>query len=378
MKIVVTGTRGIPNIMGGVETHCEELLPRLVQLEYDITIIRRRSYVRENKPLTEWKGVKIIDIDAPKSKKFEAIIHTFRAINKAKALGADLVHIHAIGPNLLAPYARLLGLKVVMTHHGPDYDRDKWGKLAKTMLRLGERLGCKYANRVIVISNTIKDLIGERCGRRKDVTLIYNGVPQPEVCSDPDYFRKLGIHDGKYILSLCRFVPEKNLHHLLDAFLLLKTSKRIPQDMRLVLAGDTDFEDDYSRSLKKKAKDNHVVLTGFIKGRQQHAILTHTACFCLPSSHEGLPIALLEAMSYDIPVVASDIPANREIGLGDNHYFPCGNVQKLADTIEEMISHSHKIHYDMHPYNWDIIAKQTAEVYNSQFTIHNSQFIIHN
>ena len=364
MKIVVTGTRGIPNIMGGVETHCEELLPRLANLGFDITVIRRRNYIREENPLTEWKGVKILDIDAPKSKKFEAIIHTFRAINKAKALGADLIHIHTIGPNLLAPYARLLGMKVVMTHHGPDYDRDKWGKVAKMMLRLGERLGCKFANHVIVISDTIKALIAERCGRKDDVTLIYNDVTQPEFCSCPDYFRELGIEEGKYILGMCRFVPEKNLHHLVDAFLLLKETKRIPEDMRLVLAGDTDFEDDYSISLKKKAKENNVVLTGFIKGRKLHSLLTHASCYCLPSSHEGLPIALLEAMSYNIPVVASDIPANMEIGLDDSHYFPCGNIEKLADRLENMISLSHKIHYDMSLYAWNIKAKQTAEVYN--------------
>lgn len=363
MKIVVTGTRGIPNIMGGVETHCEELLPRLANLGFDITVIRRRNYIREEKPLTEWKGVKMIDVDAPKSKKFEAIIHTFKAINKAKAIGADLIHIHTIGPNLLTPYARLLGMKVVMTHHGPDYERDKWGKLAKKMLRLGEILGCKFANQVIVISNTIKTLIDEKCGKKDDVTLIYNGVTQPKICSYPDYFRELGIEEGKYILGMCRFVPEKNLHHLVDAFLLLKRSKRIPEDMRLVLAGDADFEDDYSISLKKKAKENNVVLTGFIKGRKLHSLLSNASCFCLPSSHEGLPIALLEAMSYNIPVVASDIPANLEIGLDGSHYFPCGNIEKLADKIEDMIFRSDKTHYDMDNYNWDIITQQTAEVY---------------
>lgn len=364
MKIIVTGTRGIPNIMGGVETHCEELFPRIAAKGYDVTVVRRKNYVREGTPLTEWEGVKIVDIDAPKSKKFEAIIHTFRAINKAKSLGADLIHIHTVGPNLLAPYARLLGLRVVMTHHGPDYDRDKWGKFAKTMLRLGEKFGCKYANQVIVISNTIKTLIDERCGRTKDVTLIYNGVTQPEICDFPEYFEEIGIEKGKYILGMCRFVPEKNLHHLVDAFLLLKKSKRIPENTRLVLAGDTDFEDDYSISVKKKAKENNVVLTGFVKGRKLHSLLSHAACFCLPSSHEGLPIALLEAMSYGIPVVASNIPANMEIGLDSCHYFPCGNIEKLADRIEEMISRSNKIHYDMHLYNWDIIARQTAEVYN--------------
>lgn len=363
MKIVVTGTRGIPNIMGGVETHCEELLPRLVELGYDITVIRRKKYIREECPLTEWKGVKIIDIDAPKSKKFEAIIHTFRAVNKAKVLGADLIHIHSVGPNLLTPYARLLGMKVVMTHHGPDYNRDRWRRAAKVMLKLGERLGCMFANQVIVISNTIKTLIEERCGRTKNVTLIHNGVKQPEKCSYPDYFRELGIEEGKYILGMCRFVPEKNLHHLIDAFLLLRKSKRIPEEMRLVLAGDADFEDDYSISLKKKAKANNVVLTGFIKGSKLHSLLSNASCFCLPSSHEGLPIALLEAMSYNIPVVVSDIPANMEIGLDDSHYFPCGDIEKLADRIKEMISHSNKIHYDMHRYNWYLIAQKTAEVY---------------
>lgn len=363
MKVVVTGTRGIPGIMGGIETHCEELLPRMVQLGYDVTIIRRRKYIREDKPLTEWKGVKIIDIDVPKSKNFETIIHTFRAINKAKALGADLVHIHAIGPNILSPYARMLGMRVVMTHHGQDYNRDKWGKAAKKMLKLGERLGCMFANQVIVISNTIKTLIEERYGRSENVTLIHNGVKQAEKCSYPEYFHELGIEEGKYILGMCRIVPEKNLHHLVDAFLLLKKSKRIPNDMRLVLAGDADFEDDYSMSLKKKARENYVVLTGFIKDRKLHSLLTNASCYCLPSSHEGLPIALLEAMSYNIPVVASDIPANMEIGLDDSHYFPCGDIEKLADRIKEMISHSNKIHYDMHRYNWYLIAQKTAEVY---------------
>jgi glycosyltransferase involved in cell wall biosynthesis len=364
MKVVVTGTRGIPNIMGGVETHCEELLPRLTGLGYDVTVIRRKSYVREEKPRTEWKGVKIIDINAPKSKKLEAIIHTFRAINKAKSLGADLIHIHAIGPNLLAPYARLLGLKVVMTHHGPDYDRDKWGKVAKMMLKLGEQFGCRFANQVIVISDVIKTLIAKKCGRKKDVTLVYNGVTQPEICVYPEYFNELGIAEGKYILGMCRFVPEKNLHHLVDAFVLLKKSGRIPENMRLVLAGDTDSEDDYSRSLKKKAKENDVVLTGFIKGRKLHSLLTNASCYCLPSSHEGLPIALLEAMSYNIPVVASDIPANLEIGLDESCYFPCGNIEMLANRLEEKVHLSQKPLYDMHLYNWDIIAKQTAEIYD--------------
>ena len=241
MKIVVTGTRGIPNIMGGVETHCEELFPRIASLGYDVTVIRRKSYVHDT--LSEWKGLKLVDVETPKKKSFEAIIHTFRATLMAKRLGADIIHIHAIGPALVIPFAKLMGLKVVFTHHGPDYDRDKWGFAAKTMLKLGEKMGCKFADHVIVISDVIKNLIAQRCGRTKNVHLIYNGVPELEICDYPDYFKELGIEKGKYILGMCRFVPEKHLHDLVDAYVKLKDEHRIQDGIRLVLAGDTDFED---------------------------------------------------------------------------------------------------------------------------------------
>ena len=251
MKIVVTGTRGIPNIMGGVETHCEELFPRIAKRGFDVTVIRRTNYVKDD--LKEWKGVNLVNIDSPKKKSFEAIIHTFRAINEAKRLKADILHIHAIGPALLVPYAKMLGMKVVFTHHGPDYDRDKWGFAAKTMLKLGERMGCMFADEVIVISDVIRNLIKRKYNRTNHVHLIYNGVSQPEICDYPEYFNELGIEKGKYILGMCRFVPEKNLHHLVEAFTKIK-SRNEAEDIKLVLAGDTDFEDDYSRNLKEMVR----------------------------------------------------------------------------------------------------------------------------
>lgn len=356
MKLVVTGTRGIPNIMGGVETHCEELFPRIAAKGVDTIVIRRKSYVQDS--LSEWKGVKLIDINTPKKKSFEAIIHTYKAILKAKSLKADIVHIHAIGPALLTPLARLLGMKVVFTHHGPDYDRDKWGFAAKTMLKLGERMGTMFANDVIVISNVINDILVRKY-HRKDCHLIYNGVPEPDLCDYPEYFSELGIEKGKYILGMCRFVPEKNLHHLVEAF-----SKINAQGCKLVLAGDTDFEDEYSKNLKKMAKEHGVVLTGFIKGKKLHSLLTHARCFVLPSSHEGLPIALLEAMSYHLPVIVSDIPANLEVGLKKEVYFQVGNIKELTDKLQKNIDQTYlPINYDMSKYNWDNIAEQVSEIY---------------
>lgn len=364
MRIFVTGTRGIPNVMGGVETHCEELFPRIAAMGYDVTVARRKSYVHDD--LTEWHGVKLVDLEAPRKKSFEAIIHTLKAILLAKRQKADVVHIHAIGPALLVPFAKMLGMKVVFTHHGPDYDRDKWGYAAKTMLKLGERMGCRFADHVIVISDVIRNLIAERHGRTHNVHLIYNGVPVPDFCDSADYFDELGIEKGRYILGMCRFVPEKHLHDLVEAFSVLRKEKRIPENIRLVLAGDTDFEDDYSRSLKQKAKENNVVLTGFVRGKRLHALLNNAMCFSLPSSHEGLPIALLEAMSYKLPVVTSAIPANLEVGLDAECYHAVGDVKSLACKIEQIVNAPlNRINYDMCKYNWDTIAEQVAQVYQA-------------
>ena len=360
MKIVVTGTRGIPNVMGGVETHCEELFPRMVRRGYDVTVIRRKNYVHDS--LQEWNGVKLMDVDCPKMKSLEAIVHTFRAVTRAKRLGAEVVHIHAIGPALMVPYAKLLGMRVVFTHHGPDYDRDKWGRAAKIGLKLGERCGCRFADDVIVISDVIRQLVAREYGRTQRVHLIYNGVSAPELCDFPEYFEELGIEKGRFVLGMCRFVPEKNLHHLVEAF--AKASESMSSDVKLVLAGDTDFEDDYSRGLKELARRNGVVLTGFIKGRKLHSLLTNCLCYCLPSSHEGLPIALLEAMSYGAQVIVSDIPANLEVGLPAEDYFPVGDVDALAKKLKAVMSQPFgHVAYDLVKYNWERIADEVGEVY---------------
>lgn len=357
MKLVVTGTRGIPNIIGGVETHCEELFPRIAAKGVDTTVIRRLNYAHDS--LSEWKNVKLVDIDTPQKKSFEAIIHTFRAINRAKKLKADILHIHAIGPALLIPYAKILGLKVVFTHHGPDYDRDKWGVIAKNILKLGERMGCMFADDIIVISNVIKNLIAQKYNRTNQVHLIYNGVPQPQICEYPEYFKELEIEKRKYILGMCRFVPEKNLHHLMEAF-----SKIDTKDFKLVLAGDTDFEDEYSRSLKQMAKEKGIILTGFVKRKKLHSLLSNARVFVLPSSHEGLPIALLEAMSYNLPVIVSDIPANKEVGLPSDAYFPTGNISSLQNKLQKILSFPYStVQYNMEKYNWDKIAEEVIKVY---------------
>jgi glycosyltransferase involved in cell wall biosynthesis len=353
MKIVVTGTRGIPNILGGVETHCEELFPRIVTHGYDVTLIRRKNYVQN-----EYKGVKLVDVDTPRKKSFEAIVHTFKAILKAQKEHSNLIHIHAVGPAILTPLARLLGLKVVFTHHGFDYNRDKWSKPAKMMLKFGERMGCLYANEVIVISEVINQFIKQKYNR-KDAHLIYNGVSAPNFIHSTTYLDELGVKPQKYIFAMGRFVPEKNFHQLIQAFATLDS-----KEYQLVLAGDADFDDDYSAGLRKLAKKENTILTGFIKGEKLQALLTHAHAFVLPSSHEGLPISLLEAMSYHLPVIASNIPANLEIGLPPECYFRVGDEHDLAEHLMKILKEQPQpITYNMEKYNWDHIAEQVIEVY---------------
>lgn len=361
MRIFATGTRGIPDIPGGVEKHCQELYPLISILGHHVTVATRTPYIKNK--LTNWKGITLAHLYAPHKKSLEAIVHTFLAVFRAKKEKADLIHIHAVGPGLLVPFARLLGLKVVVTNHGPDYDRQKWGILAKFILRTGEYLGGKFANEVIVISSVIADIIRTRCGRESN--LIYNGVPLPNRSESTAYLVKKKITPKNYILAVARFVPEKGLHDLITAFADLKGN------FQLVIAGDADHETLYSHKLRQLAEeDERIILTGYITGEDLNQIFTNARLFCLPSYHEGLPIALLEAMSYGLPVLVSDIAANMEVDLPKERFFKCGDIkdlhQKLCELIDIELSEieQKRLRAEIFDkYNWRKIAEQTVAVY---------------
>lgn len=360
MRIVVTGTRGIPGIQGGVETHCEELFPRIVDNECEVIVIRRPKYISSGYETTNYKHVIIKDIKTLSGKHLEAFIHTLFAVFYAKKIKADIIHIHAIGPALMVPIARILGLKVVITHHGPDYDRQKWGRFSKMILKLGERVGILYANHVIAISQHIKDIILRKYPSQKHITLIHNGVSLTPTAKSHNYLKELGLERQDYILAVGRFVEEKGFHLLLDAY-----SKLEDKSVKLVIAGDADHEDVYSRMLKSKAHAVKAILTGFIQKDQLSQLYSSARLFVLPSFHEGLPISLLEAMNCGTEVLVSNIPANLEVALPEKCYFTCGDTSSLLNQITIRLKEKKKWEtYDMSAYNWDCIAKQTKEVYN--------------
>ncbi|WP_291530778.1 glycosyltransferase family 4 protein [Bacteroides sp. UBA939] len=362
MKIVVTGTRGIPDIPGGVETHCEELYPLIADERHEVVVVRRPCYAPDDLVKT-YRKVRIKDIRIVRNKHLEAFLHTFQSVLYAWKIKADIVHIHAVGPALMTPLVRMLGMKAVVTHHGPDYDREKWGKFAKWILRMGEKVGMNYANHVIVVSDYIRQLVRQKYLSKKNITLIYNGINKKREISETDYIQSLGLTEYGYILAVGRFVKEKGFDRLIKAFGQLSSSS-----IKLVIAGDADYQDEYARKLKKMCKEQeNICLTGFIKGDKLAQLYTNARIFVLPSTHEGLPIVLLEAMSYGCPILASDIPANKEIGLPDECYFKNGDIDSLKDALKKRLENSQReqVIYNMSSYDWRNIARQTKDIYDS-------------
>ena len=379
MKIAVLGTRGFPGVQGGVEAHCQNLYPRLVKLGCEVTVFAREPYLKKgDSPQMAgtvsffYQGVKIVPLACPKQKFLEAFVHTFRGVFAARRMKPDILHIHAVGPALMVPLAKMLGMRVVMTHHGPDYERAKWNWAAKMILRQGERNGVGSANAVICVSEAVAG--GLRARFKREIIAIPNGVEVPRPVATDMALKRFGVEDGKYVLAVGRFVPEKGFGDLIRAFGIASGALRPRNDTegrKLVIVGDADHEDKYSRGLKEAAAKNpNIVLTGYLSGMPLQELYSHAGIFVLPSYYEGLPIVLLEAMSYGLSCIASDIPANREVGLPEERFFRAGEVEALAAKISEYarkpISEEEKraqIKRIAEKYDWDKIARQTLEVY---------------
>jgi len=368
MKVAVLGLRGIPDVPGGIETHAQHLYPRLVDRGCKVVLFTRRPYV--DAELTHWKGVQLRSLACPRQKFLEAIWHSFRAVLAARAEDPDIVHVHAIGPSLVVPFARFLGMRVVMTHHGPDYERKKWGWAPKQVLRLGEWCAKRWAHQIICVAPHIADAI--RLSSRSEPVVIPNGVDIPQNETGEEALDRFGLTKGRYMLAVGRFVPEKGFHHLVEAFARLSADARIRgAGWKLALVGSADHEDAYSRRLVAAAEATPgVILTGYQTGRALAQLLSHAGMFVLPSTYEGLPIALLEAMSYGLSCLATDISANRAAGLALERLFSPDDAAALAQSLEKFLSSpmtrnesQAQVEHIRERFNWDAIADRTLAVY---------------
>jgi|GEM_PF-5587846 len=290
MRICAIGLRGIPDVMGGIETHCEQLYPRLASMDttFDITVIGRAGYVSPGR----FGNVRVVSVWAPRRKALETLIHTPLALLYARLfLHPHVVHLHAIGPGFFAPLARLLGFRVLATHHATDYDRPKWGRFGRWFLKTGERMIARFASDVVCVSGSIEASLAAEYPERKDrYCTIRNGVStEAKPAAADNILEKLGVTPRGYILAVGRLDATKGFHELVRAF-----KSATPNGLKLVIAGGGPDGDPYAAELKRQASPDIVfAFTGHrlrrgLAGRVGAHALCKRRLVCAPIPHGRL------------------------------------------------------------------------------------------
>ncbi len=364
MKIAMIGQKGIPSRAGGVEIHVEELAAGLVEAGAQVDVYCRKYYCKNRVKIH--RGINLIYIPTISTKHLDAIIYTFFATVLALVKGYDVYHYHACGPSSLCWIPKLFGKKVVCTTHGLDWKRAKWGALGQDYLKFGEKMIGKYADEIIVLNDPMKDYFQETYQRETNV--IPNGVEEPGLLEAELIKNKWGLEKGNYILYLGRLVPEKGIHYLVEAYQKLDTDKK------LVIAGGSSHSDDYVEQLAAMSIDNDdIIMTGFVSGQTLEELYSNAFLYVLPSDVEGLPISLLEAMSYKRCCLVSDIKENTTTGKENVFSFKQGNVDDLYNVLKEITSKSNGEieeigkkagRYVLETYPWKNVVDKTSFVYN--------------
>ncbi len=360
------GQKGYPPVHGGIEKHVAELAARLPALGCDVEIYSRPHY-SDAHGAADLPGVTVRRLPSIPTKHLDAISHTCLATVDVLARGCDVVHYHALGPGLLAGVPRwLAGRRTVVTVHGLDWQRDKWGAAARRVLLMGEKAATALPDRTIVVSRALREHYRERYGA--ETTYIPNGITPPTL-RPPRRLAQLGV-DRPYVLFVGRLVPEKGCHFLLDAW------RSLPDEVRgahqLVIAGDSGFTDQYVADLRAAAPPE-TVFVGYVHGAELEELFSNAAVMVLPSTIEGLSIALLEGMSYGRCCLVSDIPPNVEAAAGCAEAFPSGDVAALGRALAALLADPERRarmgeaarEHTLAHYAWDRVAEETAAVYLS-------------
>jgi len=322
--VLVLGLRGIPGVQGGIETHVRMLFPLVARLGWTVEVVQRSAFFKKRPRRRDWHRLKFVYLWSPRMPGIETAVHTLLGVLYAAVRRPAILHLHGIGPGFLTPLARLLGLRVVVTHHAFDYRREKWGMLAKAVMRAGEWLGMRFANERIAVSAVIGEHV--RAVHRVAPWVIPNGAPKARMVASTDPLERFDLQPCRYVLCVARLEPTKRQHDLLDAF-----ESAALENWRIVLVGGVDRADAYTKGLlARAAKNPRIVLTGYQTGRTLRCLYSHAGLFVLPSSMEGHPIALLEAISYGLPTLASAIPENLVVPLPRESYFAVGDATALA------------------------------------------------
>lgn len=376
MKIVMIGQKGVPNVFGGVETHVTELSTRLIHAGHTVYGYARTWYTPKGTRL--FNGIRVVRLPSIHTKHLDAILHTFIATLHALILvRPDVYHYHGVGPALLSFMPRLFAprAKVIVTFHCSDKYHEKWGKFARYMLSLGERAAVTFPHETIAVSKIIRDYVKNEFGVK--ATYIPNGITPRRGAADPLLLAPFKLEPYGYIAMVSRLVKHKGVHTLIEAWQKAKREKlELFADLKLAIVGGSSFTDKYVKELRALAHDDDsIVFTDYQHGEALESLFMGARFMVHPSVSEGLPIAVLEAMSYGKAVLAADIPENMEVIGEYGVSFLAGNVNDLAQKLTELAADPMKAAglghvaraYVEDAYNWDDIGEKTLKLYRHAF-----------
>lgn len=369
LKIAMLGHKRIPSREGGVEIVVEELSTRMVALGHEVTCYNRKGHHVSGKEfdeekLKEYKGIKLKTVPTINLRGIAAMSSSIFAAIKVAFGKYDVIHFHAEGPCAMLWLPKLFGKRCIATIHGLDHQRAKWGKLASTYIMLGEKCAVKFADEIIVLSESVQKYFKETYGR--ETKFIPNGVNRPELRNAELITEKFSLNKDEYILFLGRLVPEKGIKNLIQAFKEVKTNKK------LVIAGGSSDTNEFEKELKEFAKsDERIIFTGFVQGKELEELYSNAYLYCLPSDLEGMPLSLLEAMSYGNCCLVSDIDECTSVVEDKGFIFKKSDINDLKEKLQNACDSLKMVgKYKMEAsefickkYNWDEIVKETLEVY---------------
>ena len=374
LRSCMFGHKRIPSREGGIEVVVEELSTRMVKLGHQVTCYTRGGHHVSGKEfdgerLHEYKGVKLKTVPTINRKGLTAVSSSFFAA-LASAFGRyDVVHIHAEGPAAMCWIPKLFGKRVVVTIHGLDWQREKWKNgFGSKYIHLGEKMAVKFADEIIVLSKGVQEYFQKTYGRK--TLFIPNGVNRPVLRKADLIKNKFGIDKDGYLLFLGRIVPEKGLRYLIEAY------KELHTDKKLVIAGGSSDTDDFMQEIQTLATgDDRIIFTGFVAGQALEELYSNAYLYLLPSDLEGMPLSLLEAMSYGNCCVVSDIAECSEVVEDKAVTFQKSNVQDLKEKLQRLCDDPATVQkykneaadFICSKYNWDEITQKTLEVYENRY-----------
>lgn len=369
MKIAMLGQKKLSR-EGGVEIVVYELSKRMVSLGHEVTVYNRKGkHVLDKKikqeKIKELDGIKVKEVFTIDKKGLSAVTSSFFATVKILFSDAEIVHYHAEGPCYwMWIMKKFSHKKIIATIHGLDWQRAKWSGFATKYIKHGEKVAVKYADEIIVLSKNVQDYFKKEYNRK--TVFIPNGVSKPEVLKPSIIKEKFKLKKDDYILFLGRMVPEKGIHYLIEAFNNIKTDKK------LVIAGGASDTDTYYQELKDLAKDNkNIIFTGFVQGKELDELYSNCYIYSLPSDLEGMPLSLLEAMSYGNCCLTSDIPECATVIEDKGVTFKKSDVKDLTKVLQYLCDNPKKVDkykkesqdYILSRYNWDDVVDKTLKLY---------------